>query len=63
MICMNYLLKSNLVGQIAAALVVVLWGGVQVEFINLPFTDGILEFGYSKYSYYHPMDCWDHQCD
>ena len=23
-----------------------LWGGVQVEFINLPFSDGILEFGF-----------------
>ena len=38
--------KIKLVGQIAATLVVVFGGGVQVEFINLPFTDRILEFGY-----------------
>ena len=38
--------KIKLLGQIAAALVVVLWGGVQVEFINLPFSEGILEFGF-----------------
>lgn len=38
--------KTKLIGQLAAALVVVLWGGVQVEFINLPFTTNVLEFGY-----------------
>lgn len=38
--------KAKLIGQIAATLVVVLWGGVQVEFINLPFTTDILEFGF-----------------
>jgi UDP-GlcNAc:undecaprenyl-phosphate GlcNAc-1-phosphate transferase len=36
--------KVKLFNQIAAALVVVLWGGVQVNFINLPF-GGVLEFG------------------
>jgi UDP-GlcNAc:undecaprenyl-phosphate GlcNAc-1-phosphate transferase len=36
--------KIKLFGQIAAALIVVLWGGVQVEFINLPF-GGKVEFG------------------
>jgi len=38
--------KLKLFGQLAAAGVVVAWGGVQVEFINLPFSDGILEFGF-----------------
>lgn len=38
--------KLKLVGQLAAAGVVVFWGGVQVEFINLPFSDGTLEFGF-----------------
>ena len=38
--------KIKFIAQIAAALVVVLWGGVQVEFINLPFTDGIIQFGF-----------------
>ena len=38
--------KVKLLGQIIAALVVVFWGGVQVEFINLPFTEGVLHFGY-----------------
>ena len=38
--------KLKLIGQLAAALVVVVWGGVQVEFINLPFSDAILEFGF-----------------
>lgn len=36
--------KVKLLGQILAALVVVLWGGIHVEFINLPF-GGQLEFG------------------
>lgn len=36
--------KVKLLGQILAALVVVL-GGIQLEFINLPF-GGVLEFGY-----------------
>lgn len=31
-------------GQIVAALIMVFWGGLQVEFINLPF-GGVLEFG------------------
>jgi UDP-GlcNAc:undecaprenyl-phosphate/decaprenyl-phosphate GlcNAc-1-phosphate transferase len=37
--------KVKLVNQLAAALIVVIWGGVQVNFINLPF-GGILEFGW-----------------
>ncbi|GAA0336683.1 MraY family glycosyltransferase [Bacillus carboniphilus] len=37
--------KWKLLGQVAAAVVVVL-GGVQVEFINLPFGFGELQFGF-----------------
>ncbi|WP_456273220.1 glycosyltransferase family 4 protein [Bacillus sp. AK031] len=37
--------KVKLLGQLIAALLVVVWGGAQVEFINLPF-GGQLEFGY-----------------
>ncbi|AOV08544.1 glycosyltransferase family 4 protein [Sporosarcina ureilytica] len=37
--------KAKIVGQLAAAIVVVMWGGLQIEFINLPF-GGQLEFGY-----------------
>lgn len=37
--------KLKVLGQLVAALTVILWGGVQVEFINLPF-GGKLEFGY-----------------
>ena len=36
--------KIKFVLQIIAALIVVMWGGVEVEFINLPF-NGSLEFG------------------
>jgi len=36
--------RIKLFSQIAAALLVVLWGGVHVDFINLPF-GGMLEFG------------------
>lgn len=36
--------RVKLVTQIAAALLAILWGGVQVSFINLPF-GGMLEFG------------------
>lgn len=36
--------KTKLIGQIVAALVVVIYGGINVEFINLPF-GGRLEFG------------------
>ncbi|MGE7603947.1 glycosyltransferase family 4 protein [Peribacillus sp. NPDC097675] len=32
-------------GQILAALIIVLWGGLEVEFINLPFFTDTLEFG------------------
>jgi UDP-GlcNAc:undecaprenyl-phosphate/decaprenyl-phosphate GlcNAc-1-phosphate transferase len=37
--------KVKLAGQIAAAAVVVIYGGLKVEFINLPF-GGIIDFGY-----------------
>jgi UDP-GlcNAc:undecaprenyl-phosphate/decaprenyl-phosphate GlcNAc-1-phosphate transferase len=37
--------KLKLAGQITAAAVVVIYGGLQVEFINLPF-GGIIDFGY-----------------
>ncbi|KIL43002.1 glycosyltransferase family 4 protein [Jeotgalibacillus campisalis] len=37
--------KLKVLGQVIAALTVILWGGVQVEFINLPF-GGRMEFGY-----------------
>jgi UDP-GlcNAc:undecaprenyl-phosphate/decaprenyl-phosphate GlcNAc-1-phosphate transferase len=37
--------KIKLLGQVAAAAVVVIYGGLQVEFINLPF-GGIIDFGY-----------------
>lgn len=37
--------KAKIVGQFAAAIVVVTWGGLQIDFINLPFV-GQVEFGY-----------------
>ncbi|WP_339251430.1 MraY family glycosyltransferase [Sporosarcina sp. FSL W8-0480] len=37
--------KAKLIGQLAAAIVVVAWGGLQIEFINLPFF-GPFDFGY-----------------
>jgi UDP-GlcNAc:undecaprenyl-phosphate/decaprenyl-phosphate GlcNAc-1-phosphate transferase len=37
--------KLKLAGQVAAAAVVVIYGGLKVEFINLPF-GGIIDFGY-----------------
>ena len=37
--------KAKMIGQLAAAIVVVTWGGLQIEFINLPFF-GPLDFGY-----------------
>ncbi|MCL6572535.1 MAG: undecaprenyl/decaprenyl-phosphate alpha-N-acetylglucosaminyl 1-phosphate transferase, partial [Bacillus sp. (in: Bacteria)] len=37
--------KLKLAGQIAAAAMVVIYGGLKVEFINLPF-GGIIDFGY-----------------
>ncbi|WP_079506650.1 glycosyltransferase family 4 protein [Mesobacillus jeotgali] len=40
----NLSAKVKLINQVAAALVVVLWGGIDVDFINLPF-EGKLEFG------------------
>ncbi|MBD7937186.1 MULTISPECIES: MraY family glycosyltransferase [Cytobacillus] len=39
--------KYKLLGQIAAALIVVFWGNVEVEFINNPFFgDNRIDFGY-----------------
>lgn len=38
--------KAKLLGQLAAALVIVIYGEIQIEFINLPFNNGVLEFGY-----------------
>ncbi|MGN7387177.1 glycosyltransferase family 4 protein [Sporosarcina sp. SAFN-015] len=37
--------KAKMLGQMAAAIVVVTWGGLQIEFINLPFF-GPIDFGY-----------------
>ena len=37
--------KIKFIAQIAAAAIVVMWGGVHVQFINLPF-GGQIEFGY-----------------
>ncbi|QNK87293.1 undecaprenyl/decaprenyl-phosphate alpha-N-acetylglucosaminyl 1-phosphate transferase [Sporosarcina sp. resist] len=37
--------KAKLAGQLAAAIVVVVWGGLQIEVINLPFI-GEFDFGY-----------------
>jgi UDP-GlcNAc:undecaprenyl-phosphate/decaprenyl-phosphate GlcNAc-1-phosphate transferase len=38
--------KIKFLAQIIAAAVVIFYGGVQVEFINLPFSGGQLEFGF-----------------
>lgn len=38
--------KLKLLGQIIAALVVVVWGGVEITFINLPFGGEKLYFGF-----------------
>ncbi|PJK17152.1 undecaprenyl-phosphate alpha-N-acetylglucosaminyl 1-phosphate transferase [Chryseomicrobium excrementi] len=37
--------KAKMLGQLAAAVVIVVYGEIQIEFINLPF-NGNLEFGY-----------------
>ena len=37
--------KAKLIGQTVAAAIVIFFGGVQIDFINLPF-DGKLDFGY-----------------
>ncbi|MED1204361.1 glycosyltransferase family 4 protein [Heyndrickxia acidicola] len=37
--------KIKFVGQLAAALIVVFWGGAEAQFINLPF-GGQIQFGY-----------------
>lgn len=36
--------KAKIAGQLSAALIVVMWGGLQIDFINLPF-GGQIEFG------------------
>jgi len=38
--------KIKLAGQLTAALVVVIWGGLQIEVINVPFTELQVNFGY-----------------
>ena len=55
--------KIKFLGQIIAAAVVIFYGGVQVEFINLPFTVKFIRIWISKYSYHFFMDCWDYKCD
>lgn len=37
--------KAKILGQLSAALIVVMYGGLQIEFINLPF-GGQIEFGF-----------------
>lgn len=37
--------KAKMLGQIVAASIVIFMGGVQIDFINLPFDNGILNFG------------------
>lgn len=37
--------KAKMIGQLAAALIIVFYGGIQIEFINLPF-GGELQFGF-----------------
>lgn len=37
--------KAKMLGQFIAACIVVFWGGIQMNFINLPF-EGILNFGW-----------------
>ncbi|URM33433.1 undecaprenyl/decaprenyl-phosphate alpha-N-acetylglucosaminyl 1-phosphate transferase [Cytobacillus firmus] len=41
----NLSAKVKFIGQIGAALIVVLWGGVEMDFINAPF-GGTIKFGY-----------------
>ncbi|NLM38392.1 MAG: undecaprenyl/decaprenyl-phosphate alpha-N-acetylglucosaminyl 1-phosphate transferase [Firmicutes bacterium] len=38
--------KAKLLGQFVAALIVIFVGGVQIDFINLPFDNGIIDFGW-----------------
>ncbi|MFC5540584.1 MAG: MraY family glycosyltransferase [Bacilli bacterium] len=38
--------KAKMLGQFIAASIVVFLGGVQIDFINLPFDNGILNFGF-----------------
>ncbi|MGV2939758.1 glycosyltransferase family 4 protein [Mesobacillus sp. LC4] len=38
--------KIKMLGQLAAAGLVVVWGGVQVTFINIPFIDSQIQFGF-----------------
>ena len=37
--------KAKMLGQLVAALIIVFYGGIQIDFINLPF-GGELEFGF-----------------
>lgn len=37
--------KAKMLGQVVAASIVIFVGGVQIDFINLPFDNGILDFG------------------
>ncbi|WP_431029162.1 glycosyltransferase family 4 protein [Lysinibacillus sp. LZ02] len=37
--------KAKMLGQLVAACIIVFFGGIQIEFINLPFDDGTLSFG------------------
>ena len=38
--------KAKMLGQLLAAIIIVFFGGIQIEFINLPFNDGQLDFGF-----------------
>ncbi|MFJ8234672.1 glycosyltransferase family 4 protein [Ureibacillus sp. NPDC094379] len=38
--------KAKMLGQLIAAIIIVFFGGIQIEFINLPFNDGQLDFGF-----------------
>ena len=38
--------KAKMLGQLVAAIIIVFFGGIQIEFINLPFNDGQLDFGF-----------------
>ncbi|MFD1926835.1 glycosyltransferase family 4 protein [Sporosarcina siberiensis] len=38
--------KAKIVGQLAAAIVVVSWGGLQIDAINIPFVGVQFDFGY-----------------
>ena len=54
--------KIKFIAQIIAAAVVIFYGGVQVEFINLPFMMAI-RIWFSKYPDHFFMDCRHNKCD